>query len=213
MNRYLIAATLLALIAAFIFAFKSEPLNNGETQISGRDRQNQSLADRETESLETAPIQTKKSVRYPKPTIEETIHLVKNTIIPRADFKNLPFLEAVAALTTLIQEAGIPAHELRIVFNKSASWPNQWIVQEVPGENAPLAVVLKYMCGSTVIRPSIEPGVIRFLHQTESSPYIRPEIPEIEEPNTQENRYDPNDPFGIPPSRENDPFAPIPPQP
>lgn len=208
MTRYLIPTILLALIAALFLSFRPQTSNSHELQAPGH-RQSPH-AGTEPATPETSvgnPPRTKSKIRihHPKPTIEETVELLQNTIIPKVDFQDQSLSEVTAALNTFINDAGIPPHKLKVVINNPELFA-QWRIREFRIREAPLAVILKYVCDSTILRYRIEPGIIRFILATE-------ELPQIENPNASPDSFEflpgQMDPFAEPNSstQEADPFA------
>ncbi len=205
MTRYLILATIL-LIAGLLITFRLKTPNPNELQSNGRSQSICSTTESVVQLADPAePSRTKSKIRihHPKPTIEETMELYKNTIIPRVDIQDLTIVEVAAAITSFIQQAGIPPHELRVIVNKSVS--SEWGINEVRIRNVPLSVLLKYICDSTRLRYRVEPGIIRFLDALDDS---LPEIPKIEESSSPSGILPAlDDPFGGFPAPQSDPSA------
>jgi hypothetical protein len=199
MTRYLIPTILLALIAALLVSLLLEPSNSGAHQAN-KQRQSPN-AGTESATQETAPgsaSRTKSKIRiqHPKPTLEETVELLKSTIVPKVDILDQPLSEVTAKINTLIKDAGIPSHKLKVVINSPELFA-QLRIKELRIRNIPLSILLKYICDNTKIRYRVEPGIVIILSATE----IPPDSPKIENPDAS------NDPFANSSGPTSDPFA------
>ena len=90
------------------------------------------------------PIRTKPRLRsdHPRPTIEETIELVRTTILPLLDFPpDLPLPERIARINELIEKAGVEPYRLRVILNK-ADPAAHWSQHELRIRKIPLAAAL-----------------------------------------------------------------------
>lgn len=206
MSRYLILAAILLFAGLFITLHPKTP-SPSQLQPNGRNQSIRSATESAAQSSdldEPSRTKSKNRIQHPKPTIEETTELLKNTIIPRVDIQDQSLLEVAAAITSFIQEAGIPPHKLRVIVDKSASLAG-WRIKEVRVREVPIAVLLKFVCDSTKLRCRIEPGIIRFCFHTD---YPSPKIPETEESDSPiELPSAPDDPFGGSPTQGANPFA------
>ncbi len=207
MSRYPILSTIL-LSAGLFFTFRPKSSNPSELQPNGPNQPMHSTTESAIQSADlTEPSRTKSKnrIEHPKPTIEETTELLRNTIIPRVDIQDQTILEVASAVTGFIQEAGIPTHKLRVIVNKSDDLV-KWRIKEVRIRNVPIAVLLNYVCDSTRLRYRIEPGIILFTEQPSNSPSSdilenEESSPPIELPSA------PDDPFGGTPAQGAGPFA------
>lgn len=206
MTRYLILATIL-LIAGLCITFRSNTPNSSEHHSNGRGQFMGSTTEsavRLGDLAEPSRTKSKNRIYHPKPTIEETTGLLRNTIIPRVDIEDRTILEVAAAINGFIQDAGIPPHNLRVIVNKSDDLM-KWRIKEERIRNVPLSELLKYVCDSTRLRYRIEPGIIRFFDAADDS---LPEIPKIEESSSPSEILPAlDDPFGESPAQGADPFA------
>ena len=204
MTRYLILATIL-LIAGLCITFRSNTPNSSEHHSNGRGQFMGSTTEsavRLGDLAEPSRTKSKNRIYHPKPTIEETTGLLRNTIIPRVDIEDRTILEVAAAINGFIQNAGIPPHKLRVIVNKSDDLV-KWRIKEARIRNVPLSVLFKYVCDSTRLRYRVEPGIIRFFDHAYAS-----EIPEIEESSSPiDLPFAPDDPFGGSPAPLSDPSA------
>jgi hypothetical protein len=206
MTRYLILAAILLITGLFI-TFRPKAPDTSELQSNGRDEPMRSTTESAVQLPDLAePSRTKSKnrIHHPKPTNEETTALVRNTVIPLVDIQDQTVLEVAAAITTFLQDAGIPPHKLRVIVNKSDDLV-KWRIKELRIRNAPLDVLLKFICDSTRLRYRVEPGIIRFVDAFDDS---LPEIPKIEESSSPSGILPaPDDPFGESPAQGADPFA------
>ena len=154
------------------------------------------------------PARTKSKIRtvHHKPTIEETAELLRGTILPVVDLPaDQPLIERVARINQWIQANGVKPHELRLVLDKSDPAANLRSEYELGVRNVPLAVVLKYLCDSTILRYNVrENGIVELTGRMDDL------IIDTES----KKPYDPTDPFSEPTATkeskstgENDPFA------
>lgn len=219
MTRYLILATIL-LIAGLLITFRPKAPNSSELQSNGRNQPMRSTTESAGQLPDLAePSRTKprNRIEHPKPTIEETTGLLRNTIIPRVDIQDQPLLEVAAAINGFILEAGIPPHKLRVIIHKSVPSEELRIeelrfvpleemrIKELRIRNVPLAELLKYVCDSTRLRYRVEPGIIWFLDITDA---LSSDILKTEESNSSsESSSASADPFGESPAPQSDPSA------
>ena len=203
MSRYLILATTLVIVG-FYLTLRSQTSIFNEPQAYERNQTAHSTTESTDQFAAPPRTKSKNRIHHPKPTIEETTELLRTTIIPRVDFQDQTILEVATAINGFIQEAGIPPHKLRVVVNPSVSSAG-WRIKELRIRNIPLAVLLKYVCGSTILNYRAEPGVIRFYNMRDDP---SSEIPKLEESSAPiELPPDPDDPFAGSPAQGADPFA------
>ena len=197
-KRHLIPATALLVLVGFCFVsiFKSpSPPDHKSGEKSGKESKSESIAP--DAPVASADIRSKSRVRHPIPTLEETRNLL-NTVIPLADLPpDRSVKETAEAINKLLEEAGIPPHQLRVTYYKSNPQLGSLRMENVRIRNAPVAAILQYLCGSTKVRYVVRPGVVLFLAQIDS---LETE-PAPAEPD------DPDDPFGNSPANHEDPFA------
>lgn len=156
---------------------------------------------------------TKRSVRDMgrKPTEEETITLLRSTVVSQFEVEDATFGETVAELNQLARDRGIPARELTFSTDHRFS---QHRIKELTLKNAPLAVVLKYVCGNSKIRYRVSAGRVMFeyLEDFDEEPVSavkaenRPDDDPFAEPG-QKKPAAPDDPLFPTDSEETDPFA------
>jgi hypothetical protein len=140
------------------------------------------------------PARTRSQIRtiHPRPTIEETTALLRNTTIPVMDLPpDQPLEERVAQINLLIQKAGVESQRLRLVLSRSDP-ASQWRMKnELKIKNSPMALCLKHLCGRSKLRYQVrENGIVELAT-------IPP--PESIPPPSVENDSSP--------SEEDDPFA------
>lgn len=110
------------------------------------------------------PTRTKSRIRtnHPQPTIEETIALLRTTIIPVLDLPaDQPLPERIAGINELITKAGVEPCRLRLIL-RSADPASQWRIRhEFRTQQIPLRIALKYLCDSSMLRYHVrENGII-----------------------------------------------------
>ena len=155
------------------------------------------------------PARTKSKIRtvHHKPTIEETTELLRDTVLPLVHLPaDQPLVERVARINQLIQANGVKPHDLRVILDKSdpaANWRSEY---ELGVRNVPVAVVIKYLCGSTKLMAHVRENGIVELTTRDDDLIIHAQSKEA---------YDPTDPFSEPTATkeskstvENDPFGP-----
>jgi hypothetical protein len=154
-------------------------------------------------------IRSRSKLRHPTPTLEETVELLRNTVIPLVDLPpDQSVDETVNALNELLQKNGIPPHQLKITYDKSH--PSLGMLRfrdPLAVRNIPVGVALKYICGRTIVRYQVRRGVVELItHDTAFAESLSPTPVE-----RSDDPVDPDDPFaepGSPPVEEGDPFAP-----
>jgi hypothetical protein len=138
-----------------------------------------------------------KSVERPSKaavTAEETIQLLRETIITFAEYETQTLAERTDAIKTHLKEAGIPPHRLRVEMSHRLGrdeHASEWKFEAFQLRNIPAADVVNYTCGSTKIVYRVRPGVVEFALATEP-------LPDASKPNT------------LPPGDIDDPFESAP---
>ena len=113
----------------------------------------------------------------PSVTLEETLELLRDTIIPIGSYSDQTLAERTEAINRQLEQAGIPSHQLRVrIHHRLAkqAGASAWKLGELELRNIPVAEVLRYTCGSTKIRYRALPGVVEFVLATESYPGENP---------------------------------------
>lgn len=156
------------------------------------------------------PPPTKRSVRDMgrKPTEEETITLLRTTVVSQFEVEDATFGETVAELNQLARDRGIPARELTFSTDHRFS---QHRIKELRVKNVPLAVVLKYVCGNSKIRYRVSAGRVMFEYLEDFTEEPKPTAKEQTDPDHdpfaepgerilgKKKATDPDDPFAEPP--------------
>jgi len=169
------------------------------TTLSGNSTKN-------TESSETYRTKSKIRSTSPRPMVEATTELFKNTIIPAVDFPEQSLQEVITSINRLIEAQGISPRELRIVCHDLDVAKLK--IGETRLRNVPIPVALKYIIDRRRISYVIREGVIELADWTTLDP---------PEPPGPVGSADPADPFAEPgspatppqPLDPNDPFAPL----
>lgn len=146
-------------------------------------------------------IRTKSKIRDSrhKPTIEETTQLLGATILPRLVVADATLEETVLELNRLIRETGVSSEELTIVIESDDASRDRPIsglrIRELVIRDIPVAVAIKWILDSTVLRCRTVEGRVEFWHGA----YL-PRSPEDQEPHSKSNPSDhsSSDPFAEP---------------
>lgn len=206
-KRLLIPATaILALIGfCFVTIFRSPaPRDRNSGEKRGKESSSESFAS--DARVAYTEIKTRSRIRATVPTLEETIESLRNTVVPMVDLPpDRSLTETADAINKLLQEAGIPPHQLKVTYDKSSPRiGNLRYKAELRLRNVPVAVILKYVCDSTILRYAVRPGVVIFYTQTDDT---LKNLPLLEPARIFKEPVDPNDPFGPAPVEQADPFA------
>ena len=154
------------------------------------------------------PVRTKPRFRanHPKPTIEETIELLRTTIIPVIDLPaDQPLPERITRINELIQKAGVEPYQLRLIL-RSGDAANQWRYGEMRIREVPLVVALRYLVDATKLGFHVrENGIVELTSWREEALPVLPDPPqESRLPLSVESDIFGNDPNA---PEEIDPFA------
>ena len=147
-------------------------------------------------SPESLPFKSKIRLNHRRPTKEETVELLRNTMIPTASFEDISIKEVLDELNRLTSEAGIPPEQLKFVRGAPHVFPDDYLelkVRELKVTNIPLADLLKYLVGRSKIVYVVDRGVVEF-----RDIHAPPDHPETVPPNLPEKAS----------SGASDPFAP-----
>lgn len=210
MKRYAIA-TICVGIALFSALRLREPQSPGSLEEG--DFNPQRTLNKESANVASGlddPIRTKSRIRtkHPQPSIEETVNLLRTTIIPVLDLppdQSLP--ERIARINELIQKTGVEPYQLRLIL-RSADPASQWkMMSELRVREVPLAHALKYLCDATKLRYIVRENGIVELTTLPDEEWISNQPEPFEKPAKQPS--DETDIFGNDPNapEETDPFA------
>ena len=198
MNRYAVLAVAILAIASFPILRHASAFSPKSENLSARHQNSNSQAF--TTKTPASPTRTKSKERiiHREPTIEETTDLLRNTIIPLVDFPpDQTIRERVADINQLILKSGIQPHELKVIchpdLNSSLRFRDKLAVRDIP-----IAVVLKYTCGRTIVRYRVpEGGIVELVDHSIGDPPSDNNSPPAEPPAKRPAPpLDPDDPFG-----------------
>ncbi len=145
---------------------KSRPAEAGASVRSGEDT-----------SHETGGMLPGKSAGRPlKPatSLQKTLELLRDTVIPVASYPEQTLGERIAAINRHVEDVGIPPEKLSIGIHPGLakeSEPSNWRFESLELRHVPVAEILKYTCGSTKIRYHVRPGKVDFALASDLDPY------------------------------------------
>jgi hypothetical protein len=112
---------------------------------------------------------TKARLRPPSPVLteEETIDLLRSTIIERFVVDDASWEDCVGMMNQAIRKAGIPEDHLHVEIDaRDRQQIGQFRVRELRLHNAPLWKLNQHLCGNTKVRCRVGAGIVSFCSST-----------------------------------------------
>lgn len=208
-KRHLIAVALLGIV--LIFSLRPwQAISNGNSNARDVRRGPTTVNESSVGSpdlVESTRTKSRIRINHSKPTIEETIELVKATIISGLDLPvGHPVPEGIAHINALIHQAGVEPSRLRLILKSADPATQQGIRYGFKIQEMPLAVTLKYFCEASRLRYHVrENGIIELMSWGEEPLPDLPDPPEktVRPPSSETDIFG-ND---LNTSEEPDPFA------
>jgi hypothetical protein len=158
MIRYVVPMTL-AVAAALFFAarnlrFERDASAHSESSIPVSEDASSTSA-----TGTSVPVRTRSKNRpiQRKPTIQETMAILRNTMIAVVDLPEQSIADRVEALNRLIRKAGVEPHEFRVVCGKMRKPPDA-IVPSLKVTDVPFGRLLIYSCNASTVPFIVRPG-------------------------------------------------------
>ena len=176
-TRVIFIGLLLAGLACLLISPDQNGIKTDQDLVGSAARNDQITAVSPDQPPPNLPGKSAERPAEPSVTIEDTLELLRDTIIPVGSYSDQTLAERTAAINRQLEQAGIPSHQLRVrIHHRLARQAGEsaWKLGELELRNAPVAEVLKYTCGSTKLRYRALPGVVEFVLATESHPGENP---------------------------------------
>jgi hypothetical protein len=172
-HRYHLLAIIMLMVAVLVL-FRQRKVSDDPSERAGSDGISQTIVNSpDVPSSWNTRLATKTKIRNPhrKPTRDETIRLVQETVFPVFDLPGQTLGERVEELNRLVGDCGVEPGQLTFVMDPDGSRPDRLLsdfrCEEIRIRNLPLGEALKYIQDSTILNYEVVPERVEFfLHSS-----------------------------------------------